>query len=525
MRIFGDQRLNIIVGSGAAVLLLAAVAGGLMSPKGRMNADPLPRANALKQGKGNGPVPPTMIGINLTDLQYWNKNRAFGNLLMGGNWQLKMPGKGYTTLPARYITAEGGLMPLPQGGQAVRSLSQPMTGPAGVTIKCTFEGKGIFRVSGGYDVISKEKEFSFRLVNDNKEKHIINIYIEQYDQFSEIRNIDCREKNYDKSALFDQNFINFVRQFNLIRFMDLQNTNANRAITWKNRKLPTYNSAVDREGMSIEHMVSLANSAKADAWFNMPWNASDDYIEGFARYTFENLGPGQTVYVELSNEVWNWGFPVAHQSSKEGLALNLSKNGFEALLFRYAEKTKHVMEIWNRVYKNDRTRLVRVVASQSVNPWTAEQVLWYKDTYKYVDALATAPYFGKANCDPPTDSLENDVFKCMENNIKFTVEKSLENKRVAHKYGKRFIAYEAGQHLILRDNVKLLEKISRDQRMYDLYKKYIHGWKTEVGDTMVLFSSISPVSQYGAWGLLEYPNQPLSEAPKMRAVQDTGLLR
>ncbi len=525
MRIFGDQRLNIIVGSGAAVLLLAAVAGGLMSPKDRMTADPLPKANAVGQGKGNGPVPPTMIGINLTDLQYWNKNRAFGNLLMGGSWYLKMPSKDGEALAPQYMTADGGLKALPLGGQAIRPISELITGPSGVTIKCTFEGKGKFKVSNAQDVFSIDNEFSFKVLNENKKRNLVNIYIEQYDLKSEIKNMDCREKNYDKKVFFDQNFVNFVKKFNLIRFMDLQNTNRNRPVTWSSRKLPTYSSAVDREGMSIEHMVSLANVAKADAWFNMPWNASDDYIEGFARYTFENLGPGQTVYVELSNEVWNWGFPVAHQSSKEGLALNLSKNGFEALLFRYAEKSKHVLDIWNRVYKNDRTRLVRVVASQNVNPWTAEQVLGYKDTYKSVDALATAPYFGKANCNPPTDSLENDLYQCMENNLTFTIEKSVENKRVAHKYGKRYIAYEAGQHLILSDNVKLLEKISRDQRMYDLYKKYIYRWKMDVGDTMVLFSSISPVSQYGAWGLLEYPNQPLSEAPKMRAVQDSGLLR
>ena len=39
-------------------------------------------------------------------------------------------------------------------------------------------------------------------------------------------------------------------------------------------------------------------------------------------------------------------------------------------------------------------RLVRVLASQSANPWTGSTVLGWKEASKRADALAIAPYFG-----------------------------------------------------------------------------------------------------------------------------------
>jgi hypothetical protein len=42
---------------------------------------------------------------------------------------------------------------------------------------------------------------------------------------------------------------------------------------------------------------------------------------------------------------------------------------------------------------------------------------------------------------------------------------------------------------------------------------------------LVVYASAGPISQYGAWGLREYPGQPMSETPKLRAVLHSGLTR
>ena len=96
------------------------------------------------------------------------------------------------------------------------------------------------------------------------------------------------------------------------------------------------------------------------------------------------------------------------------------------------------------------------------------------------------------------------------------------NQAIARRFGKRYIAYEAGQHVLSSRGTDLLAAINRDPRMYDIYKNYISTWRSQVNDVMVLYSSASPITQWGAWGLREYTGQPLSETPKRRAVIDAG---
>ncbi len=470
-----------------------------------------------------GPVRETKLGINLSDLHWWNHNRAYGNLAMTAWWKLKMPGQPYENLGRTSQTADGGVASLPVGGQAITSITQPITDSAGKIIECTFDGGGKVNVGGASDISFAPGYLSFKFVNTGKPRSALNVYIEQRDLVRPLTHLDCREKGYDRDIRFDPDFIAFVKQFRLLRFMDIENTNANRAVNWATRKRPDSIGVVDEDGMSIEDMVELANLARTDAWFSMPWNATDDYVERFATYVHDHLRPGQVAYVELSNEVWNDAFPVAVQARTEGLALRLDPSDNRAKLLRYAQKTSEVMRIWTKAFKDNPTRLVRVAASQSVNPWAAEQILSFADTASFVDALATAPYFGNGRCRELAEP--GPILKCLSAAIDETIEGARQNRAVAQKYGKRYFAYEAGQHVRFPNNVKLLEELSRDPEMETLYRRYIARWKADVGDYLVLYSSINPISQYGAWGLMEYPGQPLADAPKMRAVLASGLAR
>ena len=97
---------------------------------------------------------------------------------------------------------------------------------------------------------------------------------------------------------------------------------------------------------------------------------------------------------------------------------------------------------------------------------------------------------------------------------------AISNQGVANKYGKRYIAYEAGQHIINPGGVGAVAALNRDARMQDLYKSYMTQWRTQFSDVMVLYSGTGPISQYGAWGIREYAGQPISQSPKRRAVID-----
>ena len=270
-------------------------------------------------------------------------------------------------------------------------------------------------------------------------------------------------------------------------------------------------------------MIALANATGAAPWFNIPWNADEDYITRMAELVKARVPAGRQVYVELSNEVWNYQFAVAGQSEREGLALGLSEDRFIANLRRYADKTSATMKIWARVFADRPGQLVRVAATQHDNPWTAEMVLSWKDTAANVDALATAPYFGHDFFSGERTNMTDEgllMTALAEQARQVLADKGVANADVARKYAKRFIAYEAGQHVIAPNSLDRVALINRSPRMYDIYRNYLADWRTRFGDTIMLYNASGAISQYGAWGLREYAGQPLSQTPKRRAAID-----
>jgi hypothetical protein len=58
-------------------------------------------------------------------------------------------------------------------------------------------------------------------------------------------------------------------------------------------------------GFSTEDQVAWCNDANIDLWFNIPDQATDDWVTANAAYIRDNLNPGRKVYIEYSNERWN----------------------------------------------------------------------------------------------------------------------------------------------------------------------------------------------------------------------------
>jgi hypothetical protein len=251
---------------------------------------------------------------------------------------------------------------------------------------------------------------------------------------------------------------------------------------------------------------------------NIPWNADDDYITRYATYVRDNMAAGHKVYVETSNEVWNWSYPVATQACNEAKAAGLPQAegvGIGCSGERYAQRTRQIMQIWTTVFSGQMDRLVRVFAWQHVQPYWSDRLLAYQNTYQYVDALATGAYFGHEITDTQT---VDQIMTSLPAMVNETVKYGVQQKAVAQKYNLRYVTYEGGQHVFLPNNVPLLQQVQRDPRMADAYTQYVNEWKNQIGDTLTLFALSGSISRYGAWGLFEYPGQPLAETPKMRAV-------
>ena len=464
-------------------------------------------------------VPPTQLGVNLAPPAYGLGTRPFANLAIGATWFTVDAASRGIDLPPEYLDRRGNLIGLPPSGLAALMLIPPLTGPEGVIIRCTYQGAAEVTPQGpATDVRSKAHSVEFRWKNDPSQLALIQLIIKGVKPTDPLRDIDCREPTLPPAQQFASEYVDYVSKFKVIRFMDWQQTNLNAKVTWATRNPPGTLRISQNDGIAVEDLVALAAKARTDAWFTVPWNADDDYVQRFAQYVHDNLPADRTVYVELSNEVWNTGFGQAQQAIAEGTAQKLSPDPTVAGLYRYAERSSHALDIWSRVFADRPARLVRVLSSQNIG-WRVEQMLAFRDTARHIDAVATAPYFGfDLGRGVPFTGLDQ-AFAALQPMVKTSIDASVQAKAAAAKYGKRYLAYEAGQHVLLGD-MAMVFAVARDARMHDLYKSYIDDWRARVGDTMMLFSAAGAIGGYGAWGLREYDTQPAAAAPKWRAVEE-----
>jgi hypothetical protein len=220
----------------------------------------------------------------------------------------------------------------------------------------------------------------------------------------------------------------------------------------------------------------------------------------------------------LGNEVWNSVFWTTYERvEREGKARMLSSDNYTALFRRYAQRLTEVMKIWTAAFADRPKSLVRIAATQHAYADSSKHVLGFADTAKWVDALATAPYFAFDKNKFPLNSGLDNIFKGVDASIDIVLAQTDQHRAIANQYGVRFITYEAGQHIVLDNDIPLVKAINRDPRMEAAYRRYIDGWRDRNGDLMVLMQDVSGIGSVGAWGLYEYLGQPLAQAPKARA--------
>jgi len=362
----------------------------------------------------------------------------------------------------------------------------------------------------------------------------IQIDLKSTDPKDPIRSIRAWMPGFENAkSPFHPLFVKRLTPAKVVRFMDWQRTNNSTLSKWADRPRPTDPTFATDRGVPVEVMVALANTAQVDPWFCMPHLADDDYVKNFARTVKAELDQGRTVYVEFSNEVWNWQFDQTSWARDRGKERKLGDPEHARL---YSERAVEVMKIWEQEFGRD--RLVRVIGSQAAVPWLSEQILAWKDAYKHADALAIAPYFGHEYGDPKNvaatvklspaqllDALDKEI----DGSNRDVIRKQAE---VAKKYKLGLIAYEGGQHLVghggAENNAeltKLFHAANRDPRMYDLYAKHLRHWADAGGDLYVLFNYVTAPGKWGSWGLLEYQDQPVADAHKYRAFVDVGSKR
>ena len=263
--------------------------------------------------------------------------------------------------------------------------------------------------------------------------------------------------------------------------------------------------------------------------------ANDEYIRNLALMIKNDLDPELKVYVEYSNEIWNWMFPQTTYCFEQG---DQSKEWPE----RIVPFVQNTLDIFSQVFADDMDRLERVVGTQHAWIDVSDRIASNMRENSF-DILSPAAYFGITssgyeqllaagkNADIAMvkalaiENIDTEAFPLM-----------LEQAAIANRLGVKLAFYEGGQHLTPepfgteQSYGSALVNIQFDESIYDLYSYWfellasIEVENNESPIEFVNYSLASGASElYGTWGIFPsiFEQEISKEAtPKYQAIID-----
>ncbi|MEJ5990296.1 hypothetical protein WG902_09880 [Ramlibacter sp. PS3R-8] len=390
-----------------------------------------------------------------------------------------------------------------------------------------------------------------------------------------VKNVSLRRPGYGATETFTNEFREAMQPFGVLRLMDFLRTNDNPVRGWGERTTPASATQASRKGGAIEYAIQIANEFDKDIWINIPSGANDTYVRQLALLLRRDLAPGRVVYVEYSNELWNFIFPQATENleaavreavegdrtltngrlcTRELFNANVGEcNKYHAGYNRIGKRVVQISDIFADVFgaaaMNNRVRVV--YATQFASPGIAEQVLKNIATYRGQPsskfyAVATAPYFYLSEQLASSEwASQEQILQSLQSSLNSENEPyfaagALENgafvrkayrgglnsgashKALADFYGLKSIAYEGGPDL--RQNpANATTKIAanRDVKMGALVRNELAQWFGCGNDLFMHFSLTSSWDRYGYWGLTNDPLEPAG--PKYAAAREIAL--
>lgn len=408
-----------------------------------------------------------------------------------------------------------------------------------------WEGEGELAFFGTYEnlQITGPHRATFDLTR--RVDGVVEIKIVRSEMADPIRNIRLLMPGAEATYLeqpFNPLWLEKVDVFETVRFMDWGSTNGwgtqdgetgdGTLTDWAGRSQPDYYTWTHSKGIPYEMMVRFMNDNDKDGWVCVPHTASEDYVRQMARFFRDSLEPERHIYVEYSNEIWNWIFPQTHWANRYGC---------EIPGVPWPEGTttfiQNMLDVWTEEFATVPERTSRVVGVQAGWLDVAQRVVFNVDTASF-DYVSPTYYFGFAgDAEARLDALgatvtAADVARLARESMPHSFAYIADVKtEVADRVGKPLAFYEGGQHLtpdpfgVEPTYAQALVDVQRDTAMYNLYSEWFDLIRTlQDGDeplALMNFSFVAPRSaRYGSWGLLETMDQDTAvvPAPKYKAV-------
>jgi hypothetical protein len=472
-------------------------------------------ALALATSAAAGAPPDKGYGINLHGVRYWSPALPFMDVFrQAGEWIPQRAGSpAWNTGEPLALDADGWIRQLTPGQEAATVVMAGGLYPAG-RYRVTYEGRGelFFGLDG--KIVGRDGR---DLIVEVQPKTSVVLKILRTDPADPVRRIRMLLPGADASPgapEFNPAYLDYLRGFKVIRFMDWANANEASSGRWADRPRAGWASQ-GRRGVALEVMIEFARAAGATPWFTVPFMADDEYIERMAALIRERLDPGQRFYLEYSNEVWNAVFPQHAHAAREAARMRLA----DADAY-YLRRSLEVFRAFEKEF-GGADRIVRVLAGQAVNLHRARKLLGAPGVRGGADAYAIAPYFGYREQLGDARAAPDALMSRLAGAVEEAAGVMRANREIATTSGLDLIAYEAGQHVTNPEGVPgFCAALNRHPRMESLYDRYLDLWSRETGGAlMAIFGDVSVYGQSGCWGLAERIAPSLAEAPKLRAVR------
>ncbi|TAH25623.1 MAG: T9SS C-terminal target domain-containing protein [Cytophagales bacterium] len=294
--------------------------------------------------------------------------------------------------------------------------------------------------------------------------------------------------------------------------------------------------------MAWEHIIKIANRSNKHLWINVPINAEPNYMEGLAKLLKQTLKPGLKVYFEISNEVWNFGFPqfqfnaaAAEDEVAKNPSSNLKKagetkdaNGRDWQVRRLMRMTIDMVKAFQKEYGND-------CVNKSIFPqfafWTwvekdqyEKAFQWCNDTYgppsQWLHGMSISGY---AEDQGRVSSTVDQLIALQKPFIDRRYTQDFEgHKATADKWKIKLTVYEGSTNFSETANIKNKISAVRDPKFEEVVKYLVQDtWFNKLkGAEFCFFALAGNHSSYGTWGIAEtdFNKTRWESSPKWKAL-------